>query len=166
MKISSSSNAISKMKAPSSTSISSVGVSSAPSRTRESVVTLNYSGARSSSDLTLIESNVPKKRKLSICILPTRLITWYPLGAVSLRARHQENWVIVAVWFDNEGESFPYREVQIKLFLTCENKLATYWKHLMKLSLSHGGWNLRLCMSRNYPYSHHRRVEFLEGWGY
>ena len=75
MKISSSSNSISKMKAPSSTSISNVGVSAAPSRTRESVVTLNYSGARSSSELTLIESNVPKKRKLSIFVffLPVKL---------------------------------------------------------------------------------------------
>lgn len=62
LKMSPSSNSISKMKAPSSTSISSIGVSPTPSRTRESVVTLNYSGARSSSELTLIESNVPKKR--------------------------------------------------------------------------------------------------------
>lgn len=79
MKMSSSSNSISKMKAPSSTSISSVGMSSAPSRTRESVVTLNYSGARSSSELTLIESNVPKKRKLWIFVFFNQLFYIYQL---------------------------------------------------------------------------------------
>ena len=64
MRKSSSSPAISKMKAPSTSSVNNVGVSPLPQRTRESVVTLSYSGARSSSELTLIESNVPKKRKL------------------------------------------------------------------------------------------------------
>ena len=89
MKISSSSNSISKIKAPSSTSISSVGVPSAPSRTRESVVTLNYSGARSSSELTLIESNVPKKRKLSNFVFSYQLN--YPYAVVFLRAEHRGN---------------------------------------------------------------------------
>lgn len=64
IKKSSSAPAISKMKAPSLNSINNIGIGTCAQRARDSVVTLSYSGARSSSELTLIESNVPKKRKL------------------------------------------------------------------------------------------------------
>ena len=64
IKKSSSAPAISKMKAPSLTCINNVGIGISPQRARDSVVTLSYSGTRSSSELTLIESNVPKKRML------------------------------------------------------------------------------------------------------
>lgn len=62
-KFSPSSNSLSRMKNTASlSSISTAGgISPAPARPRESVATLNYGGARSSSELTLIESNVPKK---------------------------------------------------------------------------------------------------------
>lgn len=59
MKKSSSSPSIARLKSTSLISINNVGVSTSPQRTRESVVTL--SGARSSSELALIESNLPKK---------------------------------------------------------------------------------------------------------
>lgn len=61
MKKPSSSPSISKMKSNSLTSINNVGVTPSPQRSRDSVVTLAYSGTRSSSELTLIESNLPKK---------------------------------------------------------------------------------------------------------
>ena len=64
MRKSSSAPAIAKTKAPSLSSINNIGITPTTQRTRESVVTLSYSGARSSSELALIESNLPKKRKL------------------------------------------------------------------------------------------------------